>query len=309
MLSLCLVWWWPGSRGDPPGLIPSVGIGPGSLELHRPRPPVSCVRAKGNNRSGPSQWPDSCSPLTLRPCLPCFLITPGTTLIPHVFRWAASTSTLMASAIHEFVFATCRLYFWTEYVDRWRSSSLWTKHNSRRSLEHDPRIRTFPPCADGKKNLYHAVAGRNVSMKEWFSLAPTAAVSGGTGVTAGTVRLSHGPSCRHALALSVGRKAWTFPEADGIPGKPPCGRTFNIWEKCPPPFFFLHVCRVKWADCWKMARIGLCHTVVNWKAAAERPPLMRFFERETRRSKVTIPSCFRGLEDTLRKLWFLTFQS
>lgn len=87
-------------------------------------------------------------------------------------------------------------------------------------------------------------------MKEWFSLAPAAAVSGGTGVTTGTVPLSHGPSCRHALALSVGGgKPSTFPEADGIPGKPPCGQTFDIWEKCPA-FFFVRVCsRVKWADC------------------------------------------------------------
>lgn len=106
--------------------------------------------------SGPihaSLWP-------LRSCLPGFLISPGTTLTTHVLRWTPSSSGhlwvclchLLLEKILGIVLSHCGRSVTTGWT---RSQYL---HLSTLSW---------------RKTLYHAVAGRNVSMKEWFSLAPS----------------------------------------------------------------------------------------------------------------------------------------
>lgn len=81
------------------------------------------------------------------------------------------------------------------------------------------------------KTLCHAMASRNLSMKEWFLSGLTAAVSGRTGVTVETVWLSRGSSCLAALMFRD-------PEALNIPSgwrhrrKPPSGQAFDISGRC-----------------------------------------------------------------------------
>lgn len=147
--------------GDPPGLIPAVGIGPFFFSFTGPdlQFPVSVPNATLFRTISVARFMLTSCPLL---CLLFFLITPGTHLITHIFC-SISCSSEMISTICEFGFRT--YHHFCLHIDFQRFYH-WIRS---RSLNMIPI--SFPPFHPAwTENTHHGVA-RNVSMKEWFSLA------------------------------------------------------------------------------------------------------------------------------------------